>query len=171
MWRKLITSGGSFHLYFIGLLILMLVGLGAALKFSQAEVAIKAGKIETLSLANTVLVGDLEAIANKVKQIEFQKEQLRLEAENVSKLNQQNAKAKVAIEVAFRHQSKLLDEIRGSPNETVKKWANTVMPIDAARLLKQAAYCAHPDHHSDPICISASGNDQPMLTATVEYTF
>ncbi|PKH62562.1 hypothetical protein CXF83_15010 [Shewanella sp. Choline-02u-19] len=169
MWQRLISSGGLFQLYLIGFLILALVGLGAALKFSQAEVAIKVGKIETLTLAQAVLHSDLDAIARKVEEIEAEKLRLRLEAEQVSKLNQQNAEAKVAIETAFRQQRRLLDEIRGSPNEAIKMWANTPMPVDVVVLLKQAAYCAHPDHQSDEICISASRNDERMLTAPFPF--
>ncbi|GIU22200.1 hypothetical protein [Shewanella sp. MBTL60-007] len=165
MWQRLISSGGSFHLYFIGLLIIALVGLGTALKFSRAEVAIKTQEIETLTLAKAVLRSDLDAIANKVEQIEAEKLSLRLEAEQVSKLNRQNAEAKTAIETAFRHQSRLLDKIRGSPDENVKAWADTAMPVDAVVLLKQAAYCAHPDHYSDEICISARRNDKRVPTA------
>ena len=168
MWQRLISSGGSFHLYLIGFLILALVGLGAALKFSRAEVAIKIHEIETLALAKAVLRSDLDAVSAEVAKVEAEKLSLIIEAQQVSKLNQQNAKAKAVIESAFRHQSKLLNEIRGSPDETVQAWANSVMPADAVRLLKQAATCAHPDHYSDPICISAKRNDQPVLAAPIE---
>ncbi|WP_077755029.1 hypothetical protein [Shewanella psychrophila] len=98
-------------------------------------------------------------MAENVRKAEVEKERLRQEAQRISVLNIENYQAKNEIETAFYQLSKQLDRLRDSNDEQVNDWANTPLPIDAARLLKQAANCASSVHHSDRICITSKGND------------
>lgn len=165
MLRKLLSTGGRFQLYIIAFLIIAIVLLGVSLSLVRSEVAIKESEIETLSLAKAVLQTDLDVMADNVMKAEVEKERLRQEAQRISVLNIANYQAKNEIETAFYQQSKQLDRLRNSNNDQVNDWANTPLPIDAARLLKQAANCARRDYHSDRICVAANGNVQRVSAA------
>lgn len=164
MFQKLISATGTLHLYIIGALILVIALLGLSLTALKAELAINKSHLESAAIELQSLQTSLNTVTDELQAQAIERDRLARDFALALELNDQSAKTKAKIERELVRQRLLIEALRESDNEQTRNWANTPVPDDVQRLLKQAAYCAHRSHQADPVCAAAEIVNQPVLT-------
>ncbi len=163
MFQRLLNSGGTAHLYIIGLLIVALVVLGFSLSLSRAEVTAKTNQIETLQRFKAVLQSDLDQVTADLNMAEAEKARLRqdltLTAAVLVKREKDRDDVDTSLDVATARTTAIIED---SDDEAVNTWATTNVPDDLNWLLEHASYCANGDNHQDGVCVAAAGIDERM---------
>ena len=162
MFQRLFSSG---QVYLFALLILALVGLSVALKFSYADVAVKQGTIDHLTTQKQTLQQDLNNAADQLLVAEQDKHRLRQQIKLVSKLNIEHEQRQHKIQQKLQDQHQLIAQLRTSQNETVNHWANTPVPDDAWRLLYDSTHCTNRNAQQNQSCIGSKRNDWELPAA------
>ncbi|RLV60996.1 hypothetical protein D5018_03905 [Parashewanella curva] len=162
MFQRLFSATGTFHVYVIAALIIVLVGLGLSLTVTKSALEAKTAEVQTLTVEKHVLQSDLDKLTHDYELIEHEKQQLIAEGKRISKLNLQNQAEKHRIQSTLNQQNRLIAKLRTSQNETVRAWSVADVPDDALRLLKQAANCANGNQKRNSNCIGSRRDDQPV---------
>ena len=168
MFQRLLNSGGTAHLYIIGLLIVALVVLGFSLSLSRADVTAKNNQIETLQLSKAVLQSDLDGLTLDLRDSESENQRLRKDIElTAALLSKREHDRRDVDKSAADAAAKTNAIIKDSDDEAVTNWVATPVPDDLNWLLEHASACANRDNRKDGACIAASGINESMRNSNV----
>lgn len=152
----------------IGLLSVALLVAGFNLVATKATLKTAQAELDRAELVVSTLQTDLDGATADLLAAEAEKKRLMRDASLVASTLEQREQGRHEADRQSRNVSSKAQAIieRGQGHE-VENWANTAVPIELSRLLKQATDCANGDSDRAKVCATAKRVNQPVQGASV----